>query len=46
MPAPEAILNSGDQDIFTLRTTAKGPSGALPFTAEQLGNSPSGDLFS
>ena len=46
MKTPEAILNSGDEDIFTLKTTAKGPSGALPFTAEQLGNSPSGDLFS
>ncbi len=46
MKAPEAILNSGDEDIFTLRTTAKGPTGALPFTAEQLGNSPSGNLFS
>ncbi len=46
MKSPEAILNSGDEDIFTLRTTAKGPSGALPFTAEQLGNSPSGNLFS
>ncbi|MFK5922078.1 MAG: YjhG/YagF family D-xylonate dehydratase [Verrucomicrobiota bacterium] len=46
MPAPEAILNSGDQNIFTLRTTAKGPAGALPFTAEQLSSSPSGNLFS
>lgn len=46
MNAPEAILNSGDEEIFTLRTTAKGPSGTLPFTPEQLGTSPSGNLFS
>ncbi len=46
MKSPEAILNSDDQNIFTLRTTAKGPAGALPFTAEQLSNSPSGNLFS
>ncbi|MCF6313233.1 MAG: YjhG/YagF family D-xylonate dehydratase [Verrucomicrobiales bacterium] len=46
MKPPEAILNSGDEKIFTLRTTAKGPVGALPFTAEQLSNSASGNLFS
>lgn len=46
MKAPEAILNSGDDSIYTLRTTAKGPTGSLPFTAEQLATSPSGNLFS
>ena len=36
---------SGDPDIYTLRTTAKGKPGALPFSPEQLAGAPSGDLF-
>ncbi len=39
------ILDSGDESIYTLRTTAPGPSGNLPFTVEQLVSHPSGHLF-
>lgn len=39
------ILDSGDESIYTLRTTAPGPSGTLPFTVEQLVSHPSGHLF-
>ncbi len=39
------ILDSGDEDIFTLQTKAPGPSGVLPFTKEQLATHPSGHLF-
>ena len=38
-------FESGNPDIFTLRTTAQGKPGALPFTPEQLATAPSGDLF-
>ena len=38
-------FESGNRDIFTLRTTARGRPGALPFTPEQLATAPSGDLF-
>ena len=38
-------LDSGDESIFDLRTTASGPPGRLPFTAEFLAQAPSGDLF-
>jgi len=41
----KAIFESDDESIYTLRTTAAGPSGRLPFAPEQLRNSPSGDLF-
>ena len=40
-----AILDSGTPDIFTIRTTASGPTGALPFTGSFLKDSPSGDVF-
>jgi len=39
------LLDSGDESIYTLRTTAPGPSGTLPFTVEQLVSHPSGHLF-
>ena len=38
-------LDSGDTEIFTIRTTAPGPTGALPFTGSFLRDSPSGDVF-
>ncbi len=38
-------LDSGDEKIFTIRTTAPGPTGALPFTGSFLRDSPSGDVF-
>ena len=42
---PDPILDSASADIFTIRTTASGPTGALPFTGSFLKNSPSGDVF-
>jgi putative YjhG/YagF family dehydratase len=44
MPDP-AIFDSQDDAIYTLRTTAQGPTGELPFEAEFLRDSPSGTLF-
>ena len=38
-------LDSGEEEIFTIRTTAPGPTGALPFTGSFLRDSPSGDVF-
>lgn len=38
-------LDSRDESIFTIRTTASGPTGALPFTGSFLRDSPSGDVF-
>src|SRR2546423_12232548 len=32
-------------DIFTIHTSAPGPSGTLPLTDDLLQNSPSGDIF-
>jgi len=40
-----AVLDGTDDSIYDLRTRAPGPQGTLPFTEEQLRNSPSGDLF-
>ena len=40
-----ALLDSNDEAIFTIRTTASGPTGALPFTGSFLKDSPSGDVF-
>lgn len=40
-----SILNSQTDDIYTLRTTAPGPSGQLPFQDEFLSSAPSGNLF-
>ena len=42
---PHPILDSASADIFTIRTTASGPTGALPFTGSFLQDSPSGDVF-
>jgi len=39
------ILDSGDPQLYDIRTRAKGPKGALPLTAEMLLTRPSGDLF-
>lgn len=38
-------FESGNPDIYTLRTTAKGNPGSLPLTPQQLAGAPSGDLF-
>ncbi len=42
---PDPILDSASSEIFTIRTTASGPTGALPFTGSFLKGSPSGDVF-
>ena len=42
---PNPIFDSGDPSLFDVRTTAPGPSGALPVTPEMLLTLPSGDLF-
>jgi putative YjhG/YagF family dehydratase len=42
---PNPIFNSDDEAIFKIRTTASGPTGALPFTGSFLKNSPSGNVF-
>ena len=42
---PNPILDSASADIFTIRTTASGPTGSLPFTGSFLQDSPSGDVF-
>ncbi|WP_035600559.1 YjhG/YagF family D-xylonate dehydratase [Haloferula sp. BvORR071] len=39
------IFDSGDEAIYTLRTTAPGPSGSLPLDAERLRGMSSGELF-
>ncbi|MCP4194036.1 MAG: YjhG/YagF family D-xylonate dehydratase [Planctomycetaceae bacterium] len=39
------ILESGDRQIFQVRTSADGPTGSLPLTDEMLRNWPSGHLF-
>jgi putative YjhG/YagF family dehydratase len=40
-----SVLDSDNPNIYTLRTTAKGPSGTLPFAANFLKSAPSGDIF-
>ena len=40
-----SILDSGDDALYGIRTTAPGPAGALPLTGEMLLARPSGDLF-
>ncbi len=42
---PNPLLDSASADIFTIRTTASGPTGSLPFTGSFLQDSPSGDVF-
>ncbi len=44
MPHP-AFLDSSDPAIYTLRTTAPGPAGRLPLTAQMLRNATSGHIF-
>jgi putative YjhG/YagF family dehydratase len=44
MPLPP-FLDSTDPTIYTLRTTAPGPSGKLPLTATQLRGASSGHIF-
>lgn len=39
------VLDSGDERIYALRTTAAGPTGQLPLEAGQLRHMASGDLF-
>jgi putative YjhG/YagF family dehydratase len=39
------FLDSADQEIYTLRTTAAGPKGRLPIAAAVLRTAPSGDVF-
>ncbi len=45
MPESKKLLDSGEDAIYTLRTTAPGPAGVLPFTEDQLRGQPSGHLF-
>ena len=40
-----AILDSGDESIFDVRTKAPGPPGSLPLTPEIMRDFPSGHLF-
>src|ERR1700723_4091828 len=39
------ILDSSDDSLFDVRSTAPGPQGSVPITAEMLLARPSGDLF-
>ena len=39
------IFDSGNENIYTLRTKAPGPSGSLPVSEENLASMASGDLF-
>jgi len=41
----DPVLDSADEAIYQLRTTAGGPSGVLPLTPELLKGMSSGDLF-
>jgi putative YjhG/YagF family dehydratase len=41
----DPVLDSPGEEIYSLRTTAPGPSGVLPFTAEFLRTRPSGTIF-
>ncbi len=47
-PKPRCVLTAGgsiSEDIYQIRTHARGAEGSLPLTGEMLLNSPSGDLF-
>ncbi len=44
MPFP-SFLESNNPSIYSLRTTAPGPSGRLPFAASVLRAAPSGNIF-
>jgi xylonate dehydratase len=39
------IFDKEDSSLYEVRTSAKGPTGTLPLTAQMLEDSPSGDLF-
>jgi len=41
----EPFFDAADASVYEIRTSAPGPPGTLPVTAEMLRNSPSGDLF-
>ena len=41
----DAIVDSGDPNLFNVRTKAPGAKGKLPVTPEMLKEQPSGDLF-
>jgi putative YjhG/YagF family dehydratase len=41
----EALLETADPSIYTIRTQGAGPAGALPLTPEMLRHAPSGDIF-
>ncbi len=41
----DPIFDSVDEEIYTLRTTAKGPEGKLPLAADFLREKPSGTIF-
>src|SRR5260370_42267055 len=40
-----SLLDSGDQQLYDIRTHVPRPAGSLALTAEMLLNRPSGDLF-
>ena len=39
------LLDTDQDDLFTIRTSAPGPTGSLPLTEEMLRDRPSGDIF-
>jgi len=39
------LLETDQDDLFTIRTSAPGPTGSLPLTEEMLRDRPSGDIF-
>jgi putative YjhG/YagF family dehydratase len=41
----ESFFDASAATVFEIRTSAPGPAGSLPVTAEMLRNGPSGDLF-
>ena len=41
----DPVLDTADEAIYQLRTTAEGPKGSLPLTPELLKGMSSGDLF-
>jgi putative YjhG/YagF family dehydratase len=41
----EPFFDAADASVYELRTSAPGPQGSLPVTAEMLRDRPSGDLF-
>lgn len=45
MTDKQRVLEPSTSDVYTVRTSAAGPSGLLPLTPELLLESPSGDLF-